>query len=242
MPETVGEVLTAFRHWLQAAASLDDIALLDPAKPQPADGAALLLAGLERAERPRSDAGDPTIEAALLILVGGADAAATLGGEVMFALHDERWTDAAGAQRPLRVDSAEAADRVRHRLGLPATLAMLVRIPIRRQRQLTPVRAVLQRLRLELEDMSALEGVVVGEIDGRPPQPVAHARIEAPDYGRFATSDAAGRFRIAGLPVGKSIALTVTARQQVHMISVEARSGVVLRLPGLVPTTTPSKA
>ena len=233
MTETVGEVLVAFQLWLRAAAGLGGVAIVNPSKAEGIDGISLVLHRLERGERPRSNAGDPIMEALLLILAGGKDpvSAATLGGEVMFALYDESWIDTQGVTRSLRLEPGESADRARRQLGLPAGLAIMVRLPIHRQRRRGLAPPVLHPMRLETEDMSVLEGVVLGEIDGMEPQPLANARIEASDYGRYTTSDGRGRFRIPGLPAKILITLTVSARQHTHAVSIEANNGVVLRLP-----------
>ena len=231
--ETVGDAVSAFRNWLQTHGDLGDITVLSPAKASSFDGIALVVQRLEHGERRHSDMGDPVIEAILLVLVAGSDPlfAATLGGELLFALHDERWTDDAGEARSLRVEAGGDADAVRASLGFPPMLALLVRLPVERRRRRISVRPVLHPMRTHIADLSVLEGVVLCELKGSKARPLAEARIEAVDYGKSDVSDHIGRFRIAGLPADGAISLAITARQRVHAVSTNARSGVVLTMP-----------
>jgi hypothetical protein len=227
-------MVIGFQEWLRAQTTPDAIAMFPPGEAKTGEGISLVLHRVERSEGPRSDGGGWTVDAVLLILVGGTDAqaAATLCGEVMFALHDERWMDEDGVTRSLRLETGAAADEARRGLGLPPGHAILVRLPLHRERKRELVQPVREPMRLSTEDMSVLEGVVVGEIEGSQPQPLADARIEAPDYGRFATSDHRGRFRISGLPGKGAITLAVSAKGHSQTMSVEARTGVVVvRVP-----------
>jgi hypothetical protein len=225
-------MMSVFQAWLREQAGPEAVSMIRPGE-EPGPGISIVLNRLERGENPRTD-GARTLDALLMIVVGGPDAAAnaTLCGEVMFALHDERWIDDDGVVRPLRLESGQAADGARLSLGLPPCHCLLVRLPLRRERPRDLVQPVRQPMKLSTEDMGVLDGIVVGQIAGSAPQPLADVRIEAPEYGRISTSDRRGRFRISGLPSRGPIALAIFAKGQSHSMSIEDRSGeVVLRVP-----------
>jgi hypothetical protein len=233
VPETLGDLLTAFQAWLRAQTTARTIAIVGHGGALPDSSVSLVLLGIERSGDRRSDGNVRSLDAAVLIAITGGDAAdaATASGEVMFALYDERWTDAAGIGRPLHLDDRVAASEARVALELPPCHAILVRLPLHRERQRPSVRPVREPMRLSTEQMSVLEGVVVGEISGSQPQPLVDASIGVPGSGRVTSTDERGRFRLSGLPAHGAVTLVVSAKGRSHSISVEARTGVVVRVP-----------
>ncbi len=232
MPETVGDMMAAFKGWLGERAGGAPVALIRPGDAPAAEGLSVILHHIERGEGARVD-GVRTLDALLLVVAGGKDAAAaaTLCGEVMFALHDEQWADAEGGARRLQLEAGAVADEARRGLGLPPGHALLVRMPLHRQRDRLPVLPVREPLALEMSEIGVLDGVVLGEIKGKEPRPIPDARIEARDFGRFTTSDGKGQFRIAGLPDKGPVTLAVAAKGRSHTVSTEKRTGIVVRVP-----------
>jgi hypothetical protein len=225
-------MMAAFKGWLGERAGGVPVAMVRPGDTLAAEGLSIILHHVERGEAARVD-GVRTLDALLLVVAGGKDAAAaaTLSGEAMFALHDERWSDAKGETRRLQLESGTAAEEVRRSLGLPPGHAVLVRLPLHRQRDRLPVVPVREPMVMQLNELGVLDGVVMGELKGGKPRPIPDARIEARDFGRFATTDRKGQFRLSGLPDKGPVTLAVAAKGRSLTVSVEDRTGVVVRVP-----------
>lgn len=233
MAHTVGDLTAAFLDWLGSRIAPAAVRLVNVSAGPLPQGASVLLqrVGPHAVERRCGEA--QAIEVSLLVVVNCADAleAATVAGELAFALADEAWIDADGAARHFVIAQGEDADAARRDLGLPACLATLIRLPLIRERPRRAVKPVLEPLRVETAEIGAMEGAIMGEASGVDPRPVMDARVEAAAYGREARTDRNGRFRLTGLPAQGPVALTVSAKGQSRSFSVNDRTGVLLRLP-----------
>jgi len=103
-------------------------------------------------------------------------------------------------------------------IGAAMRPAIVLRIPLRKDRPEPPVHRVRMPLVLRNAPMRPWAGLVVGPGD----LPIVGARVESPDLGQAVETDLRGRFRFPGVPVGMPMKrLRVSAKGLVLDVNLE---------------------
>lgn len=206
----IEQVDLQLRGWVQGVVGEHAVSFAPPTAQPAEDGAptvGLYLMGL--AERPpQRERIPPPLQVDLLYLVTTSAAdpqeAHHLLGELLFAALEDP-----GMEVRLAEEGLWGTFRI------PPRPAFLLQRPVFKPRAVVPVRRVTRPLELEATPVAGLEG----RVEGPGGIPLANARVELVALGRSTRTDAAGRFRFAGLPTGPvPRELRVSARG--HEISV----------------------
>ncbi|MEO8133190.1 MAG: Pvc16 family protein [Betaproteobacteria bacterium] len=109
------------------------------------------------------------------------------------------------------VDSDAPSLELWRALGAKPRPAFMLSVPWRHQRDLPQPPMVMHPLTIDPRQSVPLSGLVLGPED----TPVMAARVEIPELGLWATTDATGAFRFPSTPQGSSLNLRITARGKV---------------------------
>ena len=199
---------------------LDDSVAVVFAPPGPAPLAersvCLFLMALAPSESTRG-ANAPALQFSVRYLV-------TTSGPVLSRCHDDLFELAFSAierpefeaeLEPLRADGWQA-------FGVAPQPAFAIRLPLRRARVRPAAPPVRVPLVLAAAGLLPLRGSVLGPGDVA----VANARVEIAGMGMAVTTDPQGRFRFAGVPVGRVLRLRVLARGATQEFETEAVADV----------------
>jgi hypothetical protein len=106
-------------------------------------------------------------------------------------------------------------------LGIPARPGFVMGVPLRREREAVIAPPVRQPPEIHEAPMRVLRGVLIGVMEDVE-APLSDARVVVPGLGQSARSDAAGRFRLTGLPSDPAVRdLVVSAKGRTRRISLD---------------------
>lgn len=235
--DTAGDLIGAFQAWLAAQITSAKIALAADGSAR-TEGISIVVTRVESGALDRGAGARLAIEISALLLVDHPEPtnAATLAGELVFSLSAGQWTDQKGQSHRVDFADSTATDAAVAACGRPSALAVLVRLPLVRERKPQAVSPVLKPLVVEIGEMGVLEGIVLGERPGESPLSLPNARVSAAAFGRSTVSGRDGRFRLSGLPPEGVVTLTIEARGSTSLQTVSERGGVKLIVPIHTPT------
>ncbi|MGC4892512.1 carboxypeptidase-like regulatory domain-containing protein [Micromonospora sp. DT31] len=160
-----------------------------------------------------------------MLVTGGGPAALAALDRVLAAATTGGWPE-------LTLDAGDPA--LWRALGVPPRPALLLDVPARVDRPTPTAPPVRQPLRLRQLDMRTLHGRVVGPQD----QPLAAVRVELVGTAQSTVTDAAGRFRLVGVPhdpdaPDRPVRLRLAGAGRVHTAEIDPTGDglVVVRAP-----------
>jgi hypothetical protein len=215
------------REWLAEKIAADvALSVGRPDAPFPEHGVGFYLLEIIPAPPARATQAPP-FQIFLRYLITTADPDATVAhkllGTLVFAALADETIDVEPAPVPLEMWRA---------FGVPPRPALVVRLPLRIERE----QRVAPRVRQPLEIGSASLDTVLGVVVGPGDLPVMNARVEELGTGVTTLTDYAGRFRFARLPVqGTALRFRVSAKgvqtDVVRERGAEASQRMTIRLP-----------
>lgn len=186
----IDEADARLQEWVKGVLGTIEVSLGAPKDMKAGRGVNLYLLEMLQAPQPRGIR-RPPLEVLLRYLVTGwADdpqQAHQVLGTLVFAAME---------QGDFEVEAERVPGDVWVALGIPPRPAFVLRVPVRRERPVAPVKMVTRPAVVKAVGMSPLYGLVLGPED----TPIMDAQVELPALQLVASTDRNGRFQFATVP------------------------------------------